>query len=461
MEIKLTTDQQRVFDEIEYTFSNVLLCGKPGTGKSVITRFLQTNGSKTYHFSASTGLAAININARTLHSLLRLPVGLLPPDYNNFTTDDRTIANIKYNIKYLVIDEISMVRADLLDFVDRQLKYIKGNDLPFGGIQVIMVGDFFQLPPVVVGVENQQMKEYGWTSPFAFHSKAFINGNFKVFFLEEVLRQKGDNKFIELLDRARIGQPTPKDIALINKCVGKGDEFSINLCATNAQADQINGSHLRAIPGEPTVFNATIFGNWPKQAYPTEEKLQLKIGAVVMVKQNGADRPPGLKGEFASAVVNGTIGKVVEINGSNSKSAGNIFARKLEEMEAAANGESPKANVVIELPNGEFATIYSKRWEQKVREPMGNGQYEERVVASFEQMPLSLAWAISMHKSQGQTFDKAHIDASKVFAAGQLYVALSRVRSLAGLTLEAPLDAKKFMVNAHVVRFFNNLKETV
>lgn len=452
MEIKLTTDQQRVFDEIEYTFSNVLLCGKPGTGKSVITRFLQTNGSKTYHFSASTGLAAININARTLHSLLRLPVGLLPPDYNNFTTDDRTIANIKYNIKYLVIDEISMVRADLLDFVDRQLKYIKGNDLPFGGIQVIMVGDFFQLPPVVVGVENQQMKEYGWTSPFAFHSKAFINGNFKVFFLEEVLRQKGDNKFIELLDRARIGQPTPKDIALINRCVGKGDEFSINLCATNAQADQINGSHLRAIPGEPTVFNATIFGNWPKQAYPTEEKLQLKVGAVVMVKQNGADRPPGLKGEFASAVVNGTIGKVREIFKFSKNSA--------PTQEGETNG-SNCARVVIELPDGSTATIYSKRWEQKVREPLGSGQYEERVVASFEQMPLSLAWAISMHKSQGQTFDKAHIDASKVFAAGQLYVALSRVRSLAGLTLGAPLDAKKFMVNAHVVRFFNNLKETV
>lgn len=450
--VTLTKSQQAVFDEIEYTFNNVLLCGKPGTGKSVITRFLQNNGSKTYHFSASTGLAAININARTLHSLLRLPVGLLPPDFNNFTTDDRTIANIKYNIKYLVIDEVSMVRADLLDFIDRQLKYIKGTDLPFGGIQVIMVGDFFQLPPVVVGAENQQMKEFGWQSPFAFHSKAFINGNFKTFFLDEVLRQKGDNKFIELLDRARIGQPTPKDLALINKCVGKPDEFSINLCATNAQADQINGGKLRAIPGEATTFNATIFGNWPKQAYPTEEKLQLKVGAVVMVKQNGADRPPGLKGEFASAVVNGTIGKVREIFQSSKNSA--------PSPEGETNG-SNVARVVIELPNGSIATIYSKRWEQKVREPMGNGQYEERVVASFEQMPLSLAWAISMHKSQGQTFDKAHIDASKVFAAGQLYVALSRVRSLAGLTLEAPLDAKKFMVNAHVVRFFNSLTETV
>lgn len=444
MEFKLTRSQQSCFDAVEQTNDNILIHGKPGVGKSVLIKALTEDGRKSYTLSAPTGLAALNIGGRTLHSIFRLPVshGILDHTFNNFPIDDRVINFIRYQIKHLIIDEVSMVRADMFDYIDRLMRHAKQQpDKPFGGAQVIVIGDFYQLPPVVVRDEVPQLRNAGFSSPFIFSSRVF-QGSFKVLTLDEVLRQKGDPEFIDILNSARTGAVFPKQMKVLNEHVGLPDDIRIKLTATNKQADEINARELAKIPGEVTTFQAHKFGEWP--ANPTEELLNLKVGAQVMVKMNGADRPDGFKGDFASKVVNGTLGKVVSLNGD----------RHPDEDTGEFDGDTDNVQkVTIELENGEHVTIYRKRWERKIKEKVGD-QWDERVVASFEQIPLALAWAISIHKSQGQSFDKCHIDASKIFAPGQLYVALSRVRSLAGLSLEGPVTTSKFWANRDVMQFF-------
>lgn len=424
MEFQLTPNQQRIFDAVESTDSNILVFGKPGVGKSVLIRALVENGQKKYTLAAPTGLAALNIGGRTLHSIFRLPVsqGIIERTFNNFPIDN----NIKYNINHLIIDEVSMVRADTFDYIDRLMRHAKGVDLPFGGAQVICVGDFFQLPPVVVREENVQLRNAGYISPFMFDSLA--SKDFTILQLNEVLRQKGDNSFMELLDSARFGQVSMEHIRLLNATVSKPTDIRITLTSTNKQADEINSSKLNELGNEIKFFNAIKYGEWP--AYPAEENLRLSVGAQVMVKMNKADRPDGHKGEFVSKVVNGTLGVVSEIDDSRVK---------------------------IVLDNGEEVWIFRKRWERKIKEKSTDDKWVERVVASYDQIPLALAWAISIHKSQGQTFEKAHIDASRIFAPGQLYVALSRVKSLAGVSLNSKVSQQKFFADPNVVRFTKTL----
>jgi len=440
MEFKLNKDQQTAFDIIENTNKNVLLCGKPGVGKSVLIRALTELGRKSYTLAAPTGLAALNIatefaNAKTLHSLFRLPVsgGIVAPNFNNFTIDDHTLKNIKYQIKHLIIDEISMVRADMFDYIDRLLRFVKDVNLPFGGIQVICIGDFYQLPPIVQGYEQKQMSEVGYDSPFIFSSKCF-DGNFTILTLNEVMRQKGDPKFIDLLDNARTGYMTTKNIGDLNRVVRPADDLTIRLCGINAQADEVNSKFLSSINAPAFQYIGEKFGEWP--ALPVDPQLTLKVGVQVIVKVNAADRPPDYKGKFISEVVNGTLGKVHEI---------------------IKESEYGELKVIIETIKGALVTIYTKRWERKIK-VFENGQWEEKIVASYVQMPLQLAWAISIHKSQGQSFDKVHIDAAKIFAPGQLYVALSRCRSMKGLSLQSEVSARKFWANPKVVEFFETIE---
>lgn len=439
MEFKLTKNQKYIADLVESCNSNILVHGKPGVGKSVLIRWLVENGRKTYTLAAPTGLAALNIGGKTLHSLFGIPVsqGIIHPTYNVFSANERVCNNIKYRVKHLIIDEISMVRADVLDYIDRFMRSVKGYDASFGGVQVIAVGDFYQIPPVVVDNEHKQLDEAGYDSPFAFSSNAFKEGNFIIESLDEVLRQKGDKKFINILHAARTGDVKLDDIARLNKCVKVPKDLRIKLTGTNKQADIINSTELSKLESKPYKFTATKFGEWP--ALPVEENLVLKIGAQVIVKMNGADRPNKIQGEFESSVVNGTMGTVVEIYEEDSV-------------------EETVEKVIIQLESGEQVPIYRKRWEHKIKEKVDD-EWKERIVASYSQIPLSLAWAISIHKSQGQSFDKVHIDANKIFAAGQLYVALSRCRSLKGLTLESELAKTKFWANRNVIQFFNELEE--
>lgn len=449
MEFTLTNKQQKFFDLIEGTTENYFLNGKPGVGKSVLIRALDELGNKDWTIVAPTGLAALNAGGRTMHSLFRIPISddIIDPTYNNFTTDKTAIANIRYNVKFLLIDEISMVRADTLDYIDRLLRFVKGkSDLPFGGIQVVVVGDFFQLPPIVKAQERKQFKEAGYESEFAFSAKVF--DTFKTLTLDEVLRQKGDRTFIDLLHSARTGDLTPKQMVLLNDRVEPSPEDQrVRLCATNAQADQINNTYLAEIDSPSVSFDATSYGSWP--ANPCDQRVTLKVGAQVMVRKNKSDCPPDFEGGgFESDVVNGTLGIVREIRSKE----------QAREDELAEEIDSDP-HVVIELPNGSMRRIFVQRWERSIREKI-NDTWIDTVVASYEQMPLSLAWAISMHKSQGQTFEAVHIDASKIFAAGQFYVALSRCKTLDGVTLESRVNMKRIYADKRVVQYFEKVEAT-
>lgn len=435
MEFPLTAEQQAGFDLIVGTRDNYFITGKPGTGKSVLTRAViaewERKNYENFEVGAPTGLAALNVNGRTLHSIFRLPTsqGVIHPDYTNYTTDDKVIRMIKFHIKTLIIDEISMVRADMFDYIDRFMRHCKQIDLPFGGAQVIAVGDYFQLPPVTVEYENVEIRQF-YKSPFAFDSHVWKN-NFRTIQLTQVLRQKGDDAFIRLLDVARSGEVNAAQVAWLNKNVSKQDDERIRLCSTNKQADEVNRMFLNKIDSPEVVFTAREYGKWP--SYPVAQLICLKVGAKVMVKKNRADLKPGAEKSLPSKVVNGTMAKVLEIN------------------------ENTSAVKILLDETGAEVTIFMAQWEHKIKNRDTDNKWQEKVVASYGQIPLELAWAISFHKSQGQSFARAHIDPNKIFAAGQMYVGLSRGRELAGISFESPVEAKMFRVDEDVKNFYKNL----
>lgn len=418
----LTHDQQRIFDIVENSSRNILICGKPGVGKTVLERALLEYSQKPWTMCAPTGLAAINGGGKTLHSVFGIPVSdcIFHLDFNKFTTFDSIVKHLTYGVKYLIIDEVSMVRADTFDYIDRELRHFKQVDAPFGGIQVVLVGDFYQLPPVV-GRDAKEMKEV-YDSPFVFSSRVFEQADFQILELTEVLRQKGDDKFIRILHSCRTGEVTPEQLAELNKSVKpKIDDVRIRLAGTNKETEIVNTAFLKAIDSLAKVYSCKEFGRWPEKA--DLAPLTLKVGAQVMVTTNNADVPPGKK--QPGITVNGSLGVVVELQ---------------DDM------------VQVQLDGGPVVPIYKKRREHKVKE-MENGERVEVLKAAIEQIPLKLAWSISIHKSQGQSFDKVHVDATKIFAAGQLYVALSRARSLDGLTLANKLTVTKFFCNEKVEAF--------
>lgn len=425
-EFQLTSEQQSIFDLIENTNDNILIHGKPGVGKSVLIRALRETGSKHYSLAAPTGLAALNIGGKTLHSLFGIAPseGIYTPDFNIFTKNDNVLHHLYHKVNHLIIDEISMVRADMFDYLDRELRFVKNNNQPFGGVQIIAVGDFFQLPPVTKASDKKQLKEYEYKSQFAFDAFAFKD--FKVVSLNTVLRQN-EREFIDILHAARTGEISEKQTKVLNKQVAKCTDFRIQLAGTNQQADLINMKQLSLIKEEAVKFEAEKWGYWPQ--LPVEQSIQLKVGAQVLIKKNNTDKPPGAKGLASGKIVNGSIAKIIELP------------------------TQEKPYTVVELEDGTQHNIYKTRWELKEKRRDKDGKWSEQPVASFEQVPFQLAWAISMHKSQGQSFDRVHIDALKIFEAGQLYVALSRARTLEGVSFQAPISKDNFWADDNVLRF--------
>lgn len=434
MEHPLTSDQQTVFDIIENSSENIIVHGKPGVGKTVLIQALKEYGQKHYTIGAPTGLAAQLGGGKTLHSLFGIPVskGIFTRDFNKFTNNPNVRNNILHTIKYLIIDEISMVRCDLLDYVNRLLQDVKQNAMPFGGVQVIAFGDFFQLPPVVNSEDRKQLKEAGYKSEFAFDAACFES--FRPLILDKVLRQK-DLEFLKILHSARTGKINLTQLRNLNKRVEACTDIRVRLTAKNDQADTINLHHLRQINEPLREYHANSFGAWDK--FPHDTVLTLKVGAQVLIKKNAADRLPNAKGGFSSEVVNGSLGIITEL--------------------CEKTDDAPQ-RVMVKLRNDKVVPIYTNRWEQKVKEKIGD-QWTERVIASFEQIPLQLAWAISMHKSQGQSFEFVHVDPVSIFTAGQIYVALSRARSLDGLSLERPVRERDFMTNEKVLRYVQQIEQ--
>ena len=415
-----------------HTNRPIFITGKAGTGKTTFLRKLREQSPKNMAVVAPTGVAAINAGGMTIHSLFQLPVRTLiptPQSYKQLFAEQRMYQrkrNLLYHLEMLVIDEISMVRADVLDAIDmvlRRYKYRK--DVPFGGVQLVMIGDLFQLSPVVTkGDDEEAMAKY-YDGPYFFHAKVMKELQPIYVELDHVFRQQ-DQTFVKLLNEVRENQLTAQGRALLSarynpRFKNTEEDFHITLTTHNRLADELNERELYRLPDEPRTFVAEIKKDFPENIYPTEETLTLKIGARVMFVRNDDHRGPKRNQRSVSNGViekprryyNGKIGLITDIDGEK---------------------------IAVRCDDGDIE-VNRMVWENiRYREDEKTGKIEEEVLGTFTQYPLRLAWAVTIHKSQGLTFDKVIIDAARAFAAGQVYVALSRCRTLEGIVLSTPLD---------------------
>lgn len=422
---------------IENTGTNLFLTGKAGTGKTTFLRLLKARSPKRMVVLAPTGIAAINAGGVTIHSFFQLPFAPYVPD-TSFSADGsasyrfrfgKEKINIMRSMDLLVIDEISMVRADLLDAVDHILRRYRDRFKPFGGVQLLMIGDLQQLAPVVKDDEWKLLKNY-YDTPYFFSSQALKESQFCSIELTTVYRQN-DTTFLDMLNRIRENRCDAALLESLNRRYlpdfSPNEDGYIQLVTHNYQAQRINNYELEKLPGRTYVFQASIEGKFPEYSYPTEQALELKQGAQVMFVKNDSS---GNHRYF-----NGMIGEVTSI------SANHIEVRSKE-------GDEPFALQPEEWANAKYVL------DEETKE------IKEEVEGVFKQYPLKLAWAITVHKSQGLTFDKAIIDVSGSFAHGQAYVALSRCRTLEGLVLSAPIPARAIISDQAVDAFTRQARES-
>jgi hypothetical protein len=408
------------------TGSHIFLTGKAGTGKTTFLHSLKKNSPKRLVVTAPTGVAAINAGGVTLHSFFQLPFGPFVPgsdtNRSQYRFSNDKIGIIK-SLDLLVIDEISMVRADLLDGVDSVLRRFRRSEQPFGGVQLLMIGDLFQLPPVVKEDEWRLLDPY-YASPYFFSSNALGRTDMVTIELQHIYRQ-ADSRFIDLLNRVRNNRLDPAALRELNSRHIPGfipgeNEGTITLSTHNRSADSINESRLGALPGKVHRFEAEVDGDFPDHTFPTAATLVLKTGAQVMFVRN--DLSPEKR------YFNGKIGTISRISGTD------IRIQCPDEADEIVVERATWENIDYTL-------------DQKTME------ITEKTVGTFRQYPLRLAWAITIHKSQGLTFDKAIIDAQAAFAYGQVYVALSRCRTFDGMVLSSPLRSTAIKTDPAISRF--------
>jgi hypothetical protein len=413
---------------IEHTNKPIFLTGKAGTGKTTFLRYIKANVTKNMAIVAPTAVAAINAGGVTIHSFFQVPFGpQIPTDQHN--TLAISLAQISLEkakllkcLDLLIIDEISMVRADTLDYIDKVLRQLKGSSRPFGGVQLLMIGDLFQLPPVYE--KDWPLLRNFYKGPYFFNSLAFNKFPVLMFELTQVYRQK-DPLFVNILNHIRNGQSDPEILEPLNKRYDPGFQTNwlkdyVTLSTHNQLVNEINQARLQELDGEPYTFKAVITGDFPKEGYPAEEELVLKVGAQVMFIKNDSS---GKKQYY-----NGRTARITAIDQTN------IRLNFLDD-------DSEFEVIPESWQNVKYALSET---EQKVNES-NNG--------SFSQYPLRLAWAITIHKSQGLTFEKAIIDVDAAFAFGQTYVALSRCRTLDGMLLKKPVRAANIRTDPEIIRF--------
>jgi hypothetical protein len=427
MAMNTTNPELRLAGEfVRDTGCHIFLTGKAGTGKTTFLRSLKNNSRKRLVVTAPTGVAAINAGGVTLHSFFQLPFGPFVPgsetNRSQYRFSNDKIGIIK-SLDLLIIDEISMVRADLLDGVDSVLRRYRRSDRPFGGVQLLMIGDLFQLPPVVKDDDWRLLDPY-YASPYFFSSNALGRTDMVTIELQHIYRQ-ADSRFIKLLNRVRNNRLNATVLQELNARHIDGfdpDEKDgvITLSTHNRSADSINASRLDALPQKIHRFEADVDGDFPDHTYPTAAILELKTGAQVMFVRN--DLSPERR------YFNGKIGTISRISGSD------IRIQCPEDTEEIGVEPATWENIDYSL-------------DRKTME------ITEKTVGTFRQYPLRLAWAITIHKSQGLTFDKAVIDAQSAFAYGQVYVALSRCRTLDGMVLSKPLPPTAIKTDPAVRRF--------
>ncbi|MEH6305061.1 helix-turn-helix domain-containing protein [Olivibacter sp. CPCC 100613] len=427
---------------INHTNRPVFLTGKAGTGKTTFLRYIKEHTYKKLAVVAPTGVAAINAGGTTLHSLFFLPFGMYLADYVldwNDPSDliynkQRLFGKVKLTkqrrailqeLDLLIIDEVSMLRADTLDAIDAILRWARRNATPFGGVQMLFIGDLYQLPPVVKNHEQSLLYQY-YKSPFFFDAHVMQEAPPVLLELNKIYRQK-DTHFISLLNNIRNNCCTSEELAQLNTHYQpdfnpSSTEPFITLSSHNHIAEQINQRELEALPGQPICFEASIKGDFSASSFPTEGQLYLKEGAQIMFIKND-------KGE-ERRYFNGKIGVVEKIDA------------RLGEIKVRFPGEK------------EIFTVEQEEWKNlRYNYDKQSDKISEETLGTFKQYPIRLAWAVTIHKSQGLTFDKAVIDAGSSFAAGQVYVALSRLTRLEGLILRSKISLTSIHTDPHVVAF--------
>lgn len=430
VEIDFNPEFQRALALMEDTQKNILITGRAGTGKSTLLSYFRDHTKKKAVILAPTGVAAVNVSGQTIHSFFHFKPSVTPASIKKKKSAGKEKTTVYKKLTTIVIDEVSMVRADLLDCIDRFLRF-NGPDesLPFGGVQMIFIGDLYQLPPVVTSAEREIFRTH-YASPYFFSAKVFDQLNMEFLELEKVYRQK-DDEFVRLLNTIRNRSVTDDDLAKFNsRCDPQFEapvgSFYLSLTSTNDLAAVINEKRLAELPGKTWKAQGEIAGDFGREYLPTAVDLKLKKGAQIMLLNNDS------YGQW----INGTIGKI----------------RKFEKDD---DGEDV---IVADLDNGDTARISPYTWKI-YRFFLKNEELRSEEVGSFRQYPVRLAFAVTIHKSQGKTFENVVIDVGRgTFAHGQMYVALSRCTTLAGIVLKQPLKKNHIMMDWQVVKFLTGIQ---
>jgi len=409
---------------MEDSDKNVFVTGRAGTGKSTLLEYFRNTTKKNIVVLAPTGVAALNVKGQTIHSFFRFKPGITPDRVKRLRSS-KDSESIYHKLDIIVIDEISMVRADLLDCVDRFLR-LNGPeaDKPFGGVQMAFIGDLYQLPPVVTSSEKEVFQSL-YETPYFYGARVFESLEMEFVELEKIYRQS-DEEFISLLNAIRNNSITAEGLELLNQRYQpefepSADDFYVYLTTTNRLAEEINSRRLAALQGKLYTFTGSIEGDFGREYLPTNTELQVKVGAQVMMLNN----------DTGGRWVNGSIGKLTGITQN----------RKGDDI------------IIAELADGDEVEITPFTWEI-YRFFVDGGQLQSETVGRFTQYPLMLAWAVTIHKGQGKTFDRVIIDiGSGTFAHGQMYVALSRCTTLEGIVLKKPAFKKHIWTNYQVMDF--------
>lgn len=425
--IELTEEFEKAHHLIEHTNESFFVTGKAGTGKSTLLKYFRSQTKKNVAVVAFTGLAAINVDGQTIHSFFLFPIGFIHP---NAVKVNPELEKILCTLDTIVVDEVSMLRADLMDAIDKSLRIHRRIEKPFGGTQMIFIGDLYQLPPIIEKDLNDVYNRY-YKTPYFFSADVFSHMKLPYINLEKIHRQN-DPEFIGILNSIRERTNINKALERLNKNVSYNfndmkEGETVVLSTTNAKVREINSFFLDNLTAQTYSFSAQVTGDFDPKSYPTEERLFLKEGAKIMFIKNDPDK----------YYVNGDIGIITKITpfSIEVKCRGSVIKIKKQKWEKF-----------------KYKYVASENEDER-------GSVQKKTTGSFEQYPIRLAWAITVHKSQGQTYNKVFIDLhTGSFTSGQTYVALSRCKTLDGIKLQRPIKDSDVILDQRITEFFKTFQ---